>query len=275
MRLGFILAALFFTLQTFAQSTTLVLVGGGDRPAGAIEAFVSATHQKPILVLPWGSTIPDEYFESIKTELLAHHSGEVIYIRPPHLATLDREALVAQMKNAGGIWFPGGDQTKIMAFLREYRLVSVIQNLFAAGRIAVGGSSAGTAIQSARMMTGKGSQTAKGLGLLKGYIVDQHFFLRNREARLLGALAIENDPTLKGMGVDENMSIIIRNGTELQAIGPTQVGIYQLKPNAKPTDRDAYSRRDLHNLEEALFKISQYPSAKNLCLKELSSLSME
>ena len=105
---------------------------------------------------------------------------------------------------------------------------AVIQTLYQNG-VPVAGTSAGTAIQTGPMLTGNGFETSEGLGLLKNFIVDQHFLVRNRECRLLGAL--EAFPLLNGIGIDESMSAIIENSTQITALGPSLVTLYLRKSN--------------------------------------------
>jgi cyanophycinase len=61
------------------------------------------------------------------------------------------------------------------------------------------------------------SQLARGLGLLPGVVVDQHFDQRNRYGRLLSLVA--QNPSLLGMGVDEDTAAVITGGRVLEVVG--------------------------------------------------------
>ncbi len=61
------------------------------------------------------------------------------------------------------------------------------------------------------------AQLAKGLGLLPGVVVDQHFGQRNRYGRLLSLVA--QSPSLLGMGVDEDTAAVISGGRLLEVVG--------------------------------------------------------
>ncbi len=213
----FLLTFLLFSTQAFSSSA-LILIGGGERPEAALKYFVEKKQMGAIYVLPWGTSYPVESYHSIKAQLEDQGATDVRCFCEDTFSELDR----LELSKAGGIYFPGGNQNKVMRRIFEYDLKPLIQNLFKSG-IPVAGTSAGTAIQSNPMLTGNGSDTTEGLGLLEGFIVDQHFLVRGRQQRLLGAL--ENNPEFHGLGVDESMSVIWEND-KFTAIGPTIVTFY-------------------------------------------------
>jgi cyanophycinase len=61
------------------------------------------------------------------------------------------------------------------------------------------------------------AQIAAGLGLLPGVIVDQHFQQRNRLGRLLSLIA--QNPSLLGLGVDEDTAGVVGPDHVLEVIG--------------------------------------------------------
>ena len=75
-----------------------------------------------------------------------------------------------------------------MAVFADPLILSAFHARVRSGQVVIGGTSAGTAIQSKRMMNGLGNEqtidtaaesTSPGLGLLpEGVIVDQHFIKR-------------------------------------------------------------------------------------------------
>ncbi|MFN9115567.1 MAG: cyanophycinase, partial [Bacteroidota bacterium] len=189
------LLLLQLSLPAYA-STTIVLIGGGKRPVEALKVLLDAKKAGPVVVLPWGTGAPLESFANIKKELQD--------IAPVQVECLcDETTDLTLMKNAGALYFPGGDQNKIMKRILSENLKPQITEMYQSG-IPVGGTSAGTAIQTDPMLTGVESETAEGLGLLPYYIVDQHYLVRRRENRLVYAL--DMNPTLSGVGVDEDMS---------------------------------------------------------------------
>ena len=101
------------------------------------------------------------------------------------------------------------------------------------GGAAVGGTSAGTACQSGKMITGDGDFTVitadniemwDGLGLFEGVIVDQHFVARKRHNRLM-SVVLEN-PQLLGVGVDEGTAVWVRPNGTFEVLGDGWVIVY-------------------------------------------------
>ena len=67
------------------------------------------------------------------------------------------------------------------------------------------------------------AQMAAGLGILPGVIVDQHFEQRNRLGRLLAIIA--QNPSLLGIGVDEDTAGVVGPDRVLEVIGRRSVTI--------------------------------------------------
>lgn len=172
-------------------------------------------------------------------------------------ASAQRAALPADIH---GLFFAGGDQWRLRgAFFaaddRPYPWLLSLRQALADGRLVVGGTSAGTAVQSGPGMLSNGSPqralldgprkaipptpgctraercsglaedafttwTAGGLGLSGPFLMDTHFSERAREWRLLRALA--EGPARAGLGIDETSAIHLRRrgaGWELEALG--------------------------------------------------------
>ncbi|WP_237065479.1 cyanophycinase [Microbulbifer guangxiensis] len=156
--------------------------------------------------------------------------------------------VVAKLKTVGGIWFVGGDQTRITDTLvqedgSDSPLLAAIRNRLAKGGI-VGGTSAGAAIMSSPMIAAGDSLSALtepraenyagmqsqesgqlmvkgGLGFLDAGLVDQHFDRKSRLGRLIRAL----EPPLardmrRGYGIDEDTAVLADLDTgEMKVLG--------------------------------------------------------
>jgi cyanophycinase len=92
--------------------------------------------------------------------------------------------------------------------------------------VVFGGTSAGAAVMSRRMITGEGDfgvidgrevDVREGLGLLPGVIVDQHFVRRQRENRLFGLVLLH--PEERGVGIDEDTAILVSGGRLAEVVG--------------------------------------------------------
>ncbi len=200
----------------------LVLIGGGEKPRDAMEKFVQLAGgpDAPIVVIPTASEEPDtaEYY----LQLFGRDYGctKVTVLPIATREDASRTDLAALARAAGGIFFAGGDQVRITNALLDTPVGEAIAAAFEAGAV-VGGTSAGTACQSALMITGEGDFTViranavelvRGLGFFQGVIVDQHFVARQRANRLLSVIL--EHPDLLGVGVDEDTAVWVRpNGT--------------------------------------------------------------
>lgn len=222
----------FLSSLCFAD-TTLLLVGGGKRPAKAMAKFVdrAGAEKASLLVIPWASATT-EGAENIKRELLTHSPSDVEIVAH-ELSDEQVKALKEKLKSTSGIFFTGGNQNELMKRMRRYDLVNTFREAFKNG-VAFAGTSAGTAIMSNPMLTGNSdlsvinpakNETAEGLGLLpSNVIVDQHFILRSRFNRLASLILGEKGKL--GIGIDEDNALFITNNEKAEVIGPTQVMFY-------------------------------------------------
>jgi cyanophycinase len=208
---------------------TLVLVGGGQIPEAALERFIRAAggSSARIVVIPTASDRADELASdphSAQRELAPWKKRGVADVMLLHARSRDAandEALVAPLKQATAVWFGGGQQSRIADAYVGTAVEREIAGVLARGG-AIGGTSAGAAIQSRAMIAGGTSEPrmAVGLDLLPGTIVDQHFLARNRQTRLRAAVALH--PSLVGLGIDEGTALVVR-GRQMEVIGASRV----------------------------------------------------
>jgi cyanophycinase len=222
---------LAFTRSAVAAER-LVIVGGGDRPKEAMSRFVEwagGSEGCRILVISWATEEPKESFEYFREDL-AVLKPAVIEPAPPRPLTASGKAVfLGQLSRATGVFFTGGDQSRIMEVLRDAELIGALRTRYKAG-VVFGGTSAGAAIMSERMITGEGDFTVidaakveirPGLGLLPGVIVDQHFIKRQRENRLFSLILAH--PEERGIGIDESTAILVEDGRKALVVGSSQV----------------------------------------------------
>jgi len=209
----------------------LVLIGGGERPREAMEKFVELAGglSALILLLPTASEDPD-YIQSLLKSFVKDYGCRNVRLlnvhQPPDALRQDYEELV---NRAGGIFFSGGDQTRIVKALKDSPLLSAIRNAYQRGAV-IGGTSAGTACMSPLMITGEGNfdvvqkaavELWPGLGFFPKAILDQHFLARRRFNRLL-SVVLEN-PELLGVGIDEDTAVWLRPDGTFQVLGKSNV----------------------------------------------------
>jgi len=216
---------------SLAAQEKLVAIGGGKRPPAAIKQFVNwaGAEKSKILIITWASGVPQESFDGIKKDFSAYQIASFENAPFAPLTEKTRREFLAQLKNSTGIFFTGGDQNRIMDVLADEELYAALRERYAAG-VVFGGTSAGTAAMSTPMMTGEANLkiidgakvgTRQGLGLLPNIVLDQHFIVRQRENRLFG-LILQN-PTLLGIGIDEDMAVLVEDNRRAEVVGETQV----------------------------------------------------
>lgn len=240
--------ALLLLLSTRAAAAgTLVIAGGAiaDDNAAIVRALLD---RRPpgapaIAVIPAASAEPAASFARTR-DLLVRHGADPAQVRLIRLASVDdpetredegawagnadSKAEIAKLADAGAIWFTGGDQSRILATLLkpdgcDTPLLAAIRGRHRDGAV-IGGTSAGAAIMSDPMLTGgdpiaavapaqgEPVTTGRGLGFLRGAVVDQHFDARYRLPRLLAVLASLPREQRLGFGIAEDTALIIDSG---------------------------------------------------------------
>jgi cyanophycinase len=187
-----------------------------------------------LLVVPWASAEPRESCAAILGELRPHGPREAACApfapldkkgRAGLLRPEARARFLEQLAAASGVFFTGGDQSRIMDVLADGELLRAVRTRHEAG-VVFGGTSAGAAVMSRRMITGEGDFTVidgklvvvrEGLGLLPGLIVDQHFVRRSRQNRLFGLALLHPDE--RGVGVDEDTALLVTGGRHAEVVG--------------------------------------------------------
>jgi cyanophycinase len=204
------------------------MVSGGPIPDAILSRFVTRAGgpgRARIVIFPMASEHADAGIELVATfEKLGASAERIVLDREQ----ADTDEAARRLEGATGIWFGGGDQSRLTAALLHTKVQEAIAVRYHAGAV-VGGTSAGAAVMSTPMLTGDEKRpggdrppekdsgdayltiargnvvTAEGFGLMPGVIVDQHFLRRHRNNRLL-SLVLEN-PGLVGVGIDESTAL--------------------------------------------------------------------
>ena len=136
-------------------------------------------------------------------------------------ARADEPGFARPLEEATGVWFSGGDQSRVTEVYLGTAVERALHAVLDRGGV-IGGTSAGAAIMSRVMITGGQAKATvgTGFGFLPGAVVDQHALRRNRVNRLLGVLA--DHPDLVGVAVDEATALVVRQG-RWQVVGNSYV----------------------------------------------------
>jgi cyanophycinase len=221
-----ILVLLLVPVCAVAQGA-VVVVGGGTTSPEIVARTLELAGGKGVAivaVLPQSSAEPDAGVASVGMWLEAGAKEAV------NVSFTDRAAARAALDRATLLWMPGGDQNRFMKAIEGTGLDDVIRARHAAGAV-IGGTSAGAAVLADEMFTGDAdlksltagsTVTARGLGIVPGLLIDQHFLTRQRDNRLISA--VFDHPALVGVGIDESTAVIVR-GNGFDVIGRSVVVI--------------------------------------------------
>lgn len=161
------------------------------------------------------------------------------------------------VEDCTGIFLTGGDQLRLCGLLADTSLMNRIVEKAQKREISLAGTSAGAAVMGHHMISGGSSaespnrslvDMATGLNIIPGVLVDQHFYNRNRLARLLSA--ISGYPDLLGIGIDEDTCAIFESDGMIRVIGKGTVTILDLRHMTYSNQSQAYGNEPLsmHNL---------------------------
>jgi cyanophycinase len=232
---------------------SLLIVGGGPIRNAILERFVAlagGAGKARIVIYPMASEHEDAGVELAETFTRLGASAE------RRVLTREQASLPAtaeELANVTGIWFDGGDQSRLTAVLLDTPVEAAVAARYRAGAV-VGGTSAGAAVMTTPMLTGDEKRpggdrppgkdssdawmtiarenvvTARGFGLLPGTIVDQHFVRLRRNNRLL-SLVLEN-PSLVGVGIDESTALEVGPDGVWRVLGDSVAVIYDARKAA-------------------------------------------
>jgi cyanophycinase len=152
-------------------------------------------------------------------------------IHPTNRAEANDYAFIRPLRDATGVFLTGGNQLRLSATIGGTKLVEVLLDRHRAGAVVAGTSAGASAMSSHMIAFGASGGTPKhrmasmaaGLGLLPSVIIDQHFQQRNRLGRLLSIIA--QNPSLLGLGFDEDTAGVVTNDGILEVIGRGSVTI--------------------------------------------------
>jgi cyanophycinase len=240
-----------------APMGTLLIVGGGTQPLELVRHFVDLAGgpgKARIAILPMATS--DAVATGAEKEAQLDSLGADSFVVNVTRAQADDDSVVRKLSTASGIWFPGGDQSLLVAALQGSAALRAIHDRFRSGAV-VGGTSAGAAVMSDSMITGnqfwpgmtaavdspsfsritrRSIEIIPGLGFVHNAIVDQHFIRRQRENRLF-SVVLER-PSLLGVGIDEGTALKVTPDGKWTVMGKSLVMILDAR-NSKVTQAQA------------------------------------
>ncbi|MCR9202037.1 MAG: cyanophycinase [Planctomycetaceae bacterium] len=218
---------------------TLFLHGGSGIPKDIMREFVNIAGGKEayIVCIPSAQRfklpdLPDSYAAGLLHEL-GHSNYTTLHTDDPLIA--DESEEFARMLNAAtGVWIDGGRTYRFMDCYEGTRVEELIAEVLKRGGV-VGGSSAGCQVPSDFLVRGNPRTNkdivhagyTRGMGLLKGVIIDAHFLQRDRHGPFLELM--KQYPQMLGIGIDERTALVVKGHTA-RVLGPNAVSFYDLEP---------------------------------------------
>jgi cyanophycinase len=217
-------------------SGTVIIIGGAEdkvRDRVILQRFVTlaggSTARLAVIstASAFGLEAGDRY-RQVFTDLGAAH------VSPLHAndrAEANDATAETEIRAADGIFLTGGNQLKLASIVGGTRIAQAILDRFREGAVVAGTSAGASAMSSHMVAFGTSGSTPKqrmaqiavGLGVLPGVIVDQHFQQRNRIGRLLSLVA--QNPSLLGLGVDEDTAGVVGSDQVMEVIGRGSVTV--------------------------------------------------
>ena len=179
-----------------------------------------------IEIVPTASGVPEEsflnYFNAFKK--LGFENVGNLDIRKREEASDPK--FVERVKQADGFLFTGGDQLRLTTILGGTDFLKVLIERYIQTPVVIAGTSAGAMAMSDTMIYEGSSHEAmrkgevkfsSGFGLLDNVIIDTHFVKRGRFGRLFQA--VTGNPSVLGIGLGEDTSLLIKKGDIQEVIG--------------------------------------------------------
>ncbi|MBB6425373.1 cyanophycinase [Sphingopyxis sp. JAI128] len=205
-----------------ARPGPLFVIGGHEDKEGGrkiLGAIAAELGEGTLVVATIASAKRDGYFEAYCKGFAPLGVGRLVELYLDDRDQAGDPARARMIDQAGGIFFTGGDQSRLMTLIKDTPIDTAVRALHERGGL-VAGTSAGASAQGETMLVGGGGEEtprigdiklAPGLGLIPDSIIDQHFAERGRIGRLVGAVA--HCPRCLGIGIDEDTALRIEAGT--------------------------------------------------------------
>ena len=232
----------------------LVLIGGAEDKKGScliLRKFIELAGGKRsrIVIFTAAADEPREAGESYREVFTNLGCEKVDILDIPDRRSGDGGRVLCLVETATGVFFTGGDQLRLTSALGGTALLAALREKHERGLI-VAGTSAGASVMSSTMITEGDSadsphlntlRMSPGFGFVQELVIDQHFAQRGRIGRLLSAIA--QNPSILGLGLDEDTAVFIENNI-LQVWGNQTVTILDGKEithtNASMQDQQQY-----------------------------------
>lgn len=213
----------------------LVIIGGAEDKEGdckILREFVRRAGgvNAHIVVMTVATEMPREVGENYIRVFERLGAADIRIVDTVQREDASSSTYLEAVQKATGVFFTGGDQSRITSILKDTELDAAIHQRYQEG-IVIGGTSAGAAMMPDVMIVEGDSETnprvnvvemGPGMGFLPGVVIDQHFLQRGRLGRLLSALS--QQPAVLGFGIDENTAVVVQDN-KFEVVGEGAVTV--------------------------------------------------
>lgn len=222
--------------QVGPAAGTVIAVGGGRLGADIYRTFIEAAGGPDALIVVVPTAGGDAtYGEDYRGAAAWRAAGarHVVVLHTADRAVADSASFASVLDRAGGVWFDGGRQYRLVDAYGGTKTEQAFHAVLARGGV-VGGSSAGATILGDFLVRGAPSNDnfimddpshEKGFAFLRGVAIDQHVVARERLPDLADSI-VPRYPRLLPISADEGTAWVIRGDTG-RIIGAGQAFVYQ------------------------------------------------
>jgi len=229
--------------QVGPENGSLVVVGGAMESAEIYERFIALAggSDAHIVLVPTagGAEEYDGFYEGLN-DWRSHGARNLTLLHTIDPAEADTEAFVEPLRTAGGVFFFGGRQWRLVDAYGGTLAEEAFRDVLERGGV-IGGSSAGASIQGSFLVRGDTRTNEvmmgdhqRGFGYLRDVGIDQHVLQRNRQFDMIEV--IEAHPELLGIGLDEDTAIVVQ-GDRFEVIGRSYALIYDNQTTTGPNGK--------------------------------------
>lgn len=217
---------------------TVIVVGGGSLGPDIYREFIEAAGGPDALIL----VVPnaggaDSVSPGMGQAWRNNGARNVAVLFTKDRKVADSDSFAAIIRRAGGVWFEGGRQYRLVQDYGGTRTEREFMALLERGGV-VGGSSAGATILGDFMVRGAPSNDnaimdfpgyQRAFGYLRSVAIDQHVVARSRLPDLADSI-VPRYPGLLGISEDEGTAWVIRGDTG-RIIGRSKAFVYNGRAN--------------------------------------------
>jgi cyanophycinase len=202
---------------------TVVVVGGGAMGQEIYDAFIDAAGGRDALIIDVPNAGGETSYgdDAAGARRLRDAGARNVHVLfTTDRAVADADSFAAVLERAGGVWFDGGRQYRLVDAYAGTKTEQAFHDVLARGGV-VGGSSAGATILGEFLVRGAPSGDNRimdypgyreAFAFLRGTAIDQHVVARERLPDLADSI-MSKYPRLLGMSEDEGTAWVVRGDT--------------------------------------------------------------